>query len=206
MLLWFEFDETPGSPDFVRDSSGYDYHGDGDDFDEDTWDANDGRCYAGSLNMDSDQRVDITAGVLDNIDHEISVSVWLKGASRPGNDNWLFGSGSDDYHLAVAVQDGAVNVVIWQAGNESNDLLIWEEAAPATWLPAWHHFVFTKNENAGTMSIWFDGSLADSIEDVNTSSLANVKGAAYNFRIGANWENSNSSLDYLSVYMCMWCV
>jgi hypothetical protein len=39
MLLWFEFDETPGNPDYVRDSSGYDYHGDGDDFDEDTWDA-----------------------------------------------------------------------------------------------------------------------------------------------------------------------
>jgi hypothetical protein len=136
-------------------------------------------------------RVDITAGVLDNINHEISISVWLKGASRPGNDNWLFGSGSDSHHLAVAVPDDAVDIVIWQAGNDSNDLLIWEDAAPVTWLPDWHHFVFIKNENTATMSIWLDGSLADSIEDVNTSSLADVKDAAANFRIGANWENND---------------
>ncbi|MHC4477677.1 MAG: LamG domain-containing protein [Planctomycetota bacterium] len=191
MLLWFEFDEMPGDPGFVRDSSGYNYHGYGDDFDEDTWDANDGCCYAGSLNMDSDQRVDITAEVLDNINREISISVWLKGASRPGNDNWLFGSGSNDYHLAVAMPDSAVDAVIWQAGNDSNDSLIWEDASPEAWLAAWHHFVFIKNENTGTMSIWFDGSLADSIQDVNASTLANVKGAASDFRIGANWENND---------------
>jgi hypothetical protein len=191
MLLWFEFDKTPGNPDLVRDSSGYNHHGDGDDFDEDTWDPNDGCCYAGSLDMDSDQRVDISAGVLDNINHEISISVWLKGASRPGNDNWLFGSGSDEHHLAVAMPDDAVNTVIWQAGNDSNDLLIWEDATPEAWLPAWHHFVFIKNEYTGMMSIWFDGSLADSAQDVNTGTLANVKAAASNFRIGANWENND---------------
>ncbi|MHC4676155.1 MAG: LamG domain-containing protein, partial [Planctomycetota bacterium] len=91
MWLWYKFDDT--SDNEPIDSSGHYFHGDGDDFDDDTWDPNDGR-FPGCINMDSDQRIDIPLeAFVGKIHKEASVSVWVKGASRPGSNNWLFGIG-----------------------------------------------------------------------------------------------------------------
>jgi len=203
MWLWYKFDDT--SDDEPIDSSGHDYHGEGDDFDDDTWDPNDGR-FPGCINMDSDQVIEVPEeAFIDNIGKEASVSVWVKGAYREDEDNWLFsigyerevGEDEEDVHFGVALPDddsSPLRPVVFQAGNEANDVLVWttqDGADYEAWLDNWHHFVFIKNENEGTMSIWFDAEEVAFANDVDTTSLADICSNADDFKIGAKYDHSS---------------
>jgi hypothetical protein len=99
--------------------------------------------------------------------------------------------GGGDYKLTgIVPRDEPDLDVYWQAGNDTNDLLLWTDATPAAWRGDWHHFAFVKNENEGKMYIYFDGFLRKSRE-CDTGTLANVKDKT--FKIGAE---NNSTSDY----------
>ncbi|MHC4153726.1 MAG: LamG domain-containing protein [Planctomycetota bacterium] len=202
LRLWLEFNETEGI--IVHDSSGREYHGNGQDFYDDDWqpwDVNDGRCDAGSFKMNSNQRIDFTKDVVATLNKEVSIVFWFKGADRD-SDNWLFGSGNDNYHLTAAIPDDNGDIY-WQAGTDPCDELVWTDATPKAWLSDWHHLTLIKDENAGTMSIYFDGEEQVTKSDVNTTALATISDIANNFRIGANWGNSddfNGQIDDFRVY------
>ncbi|HUT28863.1 MAG TPA: LamG domain-containing protein [Sedimentisphaerales bacterium] len=202
LRLWLEFNETEGT--IVHDSSGREYHGNGQDFYNDgwqPWDVNDGRCEPGSFKANSDQRIDFTKDVVATLEKEVSIAFWFKGADRD-SDNWLFGSGSDNYHLAAAIPDDNGDIY-WQAGTDPNDEQVWADARPKAWLSDWHHLTLIKDENAGTMSIYFDGEEEVTKSDVNTTALATISDIANNFRIGSNWANSDDfsgQIDDFRVY------
>jgi hypothetical protein len=190
LLVWYKFDETEGNP---QDSSGRKFHGAGNDFDEDTWDPCDGKFYPGCINMDSDQRIDLPGLVLDLIGTEITISVWWKEAWRIGDDSWFCGFGDDDIHMAVRAPDSLGEGIQWHAGNDTNDILIWQ-TDPSAWKDDWHHLVFTKNEGEGTMKIYFDASVVASSNDANSGTLAEAVTRAKSgagIRIGAQWDNND---------------
>ncbi|MHC4477301.1 MAG: LamG domain-containing protein [Planctomycetota bacterium] len=177
LILWYAFDETEGIT--VTDHSGYERHGelDGDA----NWEPNDG-WYDGCLRFDDDVAVVPPYGMLEVLSSEVSVSVWLYGATQQGErDNWVLDTGGGYYYLQVKVPDASGDVYL-RAGNDSNDVLVWEDAKPQSWIGFWHHLAFVKDEDPGQISIYFDGELADS-NGIVDSTLANFENRA--LKIGA---------------------
>jgi hypothetical protein len=217
ILLWYKFDETEG--DSATDWSGNEFSGDVNGVDANTWDS-DGGQYGGSIYMDGGQRVDVPMGAVSLIgDKEVSVSLWFKGAGNPDEANWIFSlhggiTGFDDeWDLKAAIPDSAGGVRFVAGArpeyddepeeNDSNDVLQWTEdegAAPGAWEAEWHHLVFMKNENVGTMSIYFDGVLVEQRSDVYTGTLAEVKAKAQRFAVGAHVYHQSGHLLVRNTY------
>jgi len=187
-LLWYKLDETEG--DEVEDSSGHDFYGDGDGIDDEDWDPADGR-FPGCIAMDDNIRIDIDTEILNHIGNEITIAAWVKGPLREGSENWLFGTGtSNEMAMMAAIPDQAGLAIVWQAGDDANDRLTWE-TTPADWQDEWHHFAFIKNENAGTMRIYFDANEVASSADVNVGTLAVIAEGATRFSVGAQYSHGN---------------
>jgi hypothetical protein len=101
--------------------------------------------------------------------------------------------------MRARIPTGAGNL-LWRAGNDSNDSLVWLQADPLSWAEDWHFFAFVKNENAGTMSIYFDGFVEDWKDGVR-STLTEVAGKS--FRIGADNDQQSDytgKLDDFRIY------
>jgi hypothetical protein len=189
LILWYKFDESEGP--IASDSSGYEHHGSGYDIDG-QWEPNNGQI-DGCLDFDAHQHVLVPTDTLDSVSNEITVSVWVNGYTGQDEDDdmIIFDTGDGDYKLTGIVPTDRPDLdVYWQAGNDTNDLLLWPDATPEAWRGDWHHFAFVKNENEGKMYIYFDGFPRKS-KDCETGTLANVKDKI--FKIGA--KNSSTS-DY----------
>jgi hypothetical protein len=206
IIVWYKFDETsPNSS--ARDSSGYEHNGDVEG-PEDGWDPNDG-MEGGSRVFNNDTAVIISDSALDYVDKAITVSVWVKGAPDQDEDDDMpifdvgDGSVTEMFKMTAIVPTDEPDLdVEWRAGNDTNDALVWEDAAPRAWLGDWHHFAFLKDEDAGTMSIYFDGVQVES-RTGTLNTLAYVGGTP--FKIGAYYENDNDymgKLDDFRIYAC----
>jgi hypothetical protein len=199
MILWYELDETGGS--YVPDSSGYEHHGSGYKIDG-QWEPNNGHI-AGCLDFDADQHVSVPSDTLDSVTDAITLAMWLNGASGQDEDDDMivFDAGGGDYKLTgIIPTEGPGLDVYWRAGNDSNDLLLWESATPSAWREEWHHFAFVKDENQEKMRIYFDGLVAKS-KTGTTSSLTNVRNKT--FKIGAKntgWSDNDGKMDDFRVY------
>ncbi|MHC4676701.1 MAG: LamG domain-containing protein, partial [Planctomycetota bacterium] len=183
-ILWYKFDETVGN--IASDSSGYEHHGVGHEIDG-QWEPNNGHI-AGCLDFDADEHVAVPSDTLETINKEITVSVWVKGDDDHADEEGrVFDTGGGDYRMRARIptDDG---YLLWRAGNDTNDSLVWQEASPLAWAEEWHHFGFVKDENAGTMEIYFDGFLAKK-KSGTINSLVNVKNKA--FRIGADKDQTS---------------
>jgi len=156
MPLWDQFDEPNG---FVaHDWSGYDNHGQVNGPQE-GWDPNGGR-FGGCRIFDADTSIAVPNDVLSNINDGITVIVWLKDAYRPDTDNWVFEAGTGDYRLRVAVVTQPEKRVYWRAGNDTNDVLQWDlKGLDLNELEDRHLWAFVKDEQLGTMRIYFDPRL-----------------------------------------------
>jgi hypothetical protein len=199
LILYYEFDETEGYE--AYDSSGHDYTGNVDG-PEDGWDPNDRYPHdedGGCRVFDDDTYVIVEPDMLSNIYTKISVSVWLKDASNPGDDNWVFDSGGSEIDVRAAVVN-AEGKVYWRAGLAS-DYVTWDfgGADPET-VEGWHLWVFQKDEQADTISIYFDGELADSNTGVSDT-LQYVRNTV--FEIGpesTSDDDFEGKMDDLRVY------
>jgi hypothetical protein len=187
LLLWYKFDETSG--DDVFDWSGHGLHGECDDMDDEDWEPNNGHI-DGCLSFDGDGRVDVPRDTLGPIDKEITVSVWVNGGYNADDDNWVFSTGFPAVgdHVVEAAIPTEGGDVWWRAGNDSNDVLEWEEASPEGWRGEWHHFAFVKDEDANTMSIYFDG-----LEVGEKAGVSDKLAYARNreFKIGARFDEED---------------
>jgi hypothetical protein len=185
MVLWYALDETDG--DDAVDFSGYENHGDVDE--DDNWDPADGR-FGGSLGFDDDNQIAVPDRTTDDLGSSISISCWLKDSDRPTYNNWVFGIGNGSYQVRAAVASEDGKNVEWRAGNDSNDVLLWnmfQDGYDPGGLEGWHHWVFVKDEDAGTMKIYFDNVVVES-NDVVDQTLSNIPGD--DFTIGAATGNS----------------
>jgi len=165
--LHLTLDETGG--DTAYDSSGYGNHGDVDD--DDGWDPEDGQ-FGGSFIFNDDNRIDVSDDATSELTSSISISCWLKNASKQYANNWVFGIGSGPYQVCAAVPLADGQTVEWRAGNDSNDVLVWDMVHagidPAT-LSGWHHWVFIKDETAGNMKIYLDNQVVEANDIVDAS-------------------------------------
>ncbi|MHC4174299.1 MAG: LamG-like jellyroll fold domain-containing protein [Planctomycetota bacterium] len=196
LMVWYKLDEASGTTAYDDSMYGRDAVVDG----PPNWDPGKGR-FGGSLAFDDDTDVEVPNSALSTISTGITVSIWLKDASRPGENNWIFearGSGGSTVHAAVVESTGEV---LWRAGNSSNDVLRWDLGGrDHTTIKGWHHWVFVKDEVTGYIRIYFDGELVASINVVD-STLAGVQGAQLRFGVGSGHANDFiGKMDEIRVY------
>jgi hypothetical protein len=212
LLLHYKLDEPNGH--VAHDSSGHGNHGavDGNEL---GWDTEDAHPHdpptGGSRNFtDIDEGDDepktvidcVSSTVLNAVDDSITVSVWLKDAYNTGDDddNWVFHSGAGGQ--AGPYQVGAVVVtnnispagqVLWRAGSDSNDLLMWDlDGRNPETLKDWHLWCFVKDENVDKMRIYFDGLMVEE-RSGTFDTLAEVHDVT--FKIGA--ASFSDNYDYM---------
>ncbi|MHC4618452.1 MAG: LamG-like jellyroll fold domain-containing protein [Planctomycetota bacterium] len=166
LLLWYEFEETSGYE--AWDSSGHDYIGEvrGP---QDGWDPNDSHDgFGGCRVFDDDTSVIVEPAMMSDIYKEITISVWLKDAYKDG-DNWVFDTFSEQVDLQASVPDDDGRAY-FRAGAADEPVLTWDfdEADPEQ-IGEWHHWAFQKNENEGTMKMYFDSRVVDSNSSAGTS-------------------------------------
>ncbi|MCK4306144.1 MAG: LamG domain-containing protein, partial [Candidatus Eisenbacteria sp.] len=194
LLLWYPCDETSGN--WVHDNSGHGLDG-YDGSIGDGW--NPDGYFDGCLEFDDNMGFNLDTRVLSDISAGISISVWLDGY-RDNHRNCILQAGGGDYYLDVIVPDGDDDFVYWRAGNDTNDLLMWDTATPKEWRGDWHHFVFIKDEDAETMSIYFDAALKKTKPGTH-STLSNIVGKP--FKVGALLSEGSTyigKMDDLRVY------
>ncbi|MHC4389583.1 MAG: LamG domain-containing protein, partial [Planctomycetota bacterium] len=194
LLLWYPYDE--GTGDWVYDNSGHGLNASSGEV-GDGWRL-DG-AFGGCLEFDDNIGFDLETRTLEGLGNGITIAVWLDGY-RDGEQNWVINAGGGSHFVEVIVPDGDDDYVYWRAGNDTNDSLVWVDATPEDWEGDWHHFAFVKDENAGTMKIYFDADVARS-KDGAISSLSNVVGKP--FSVGAELGNDSDyvgRMDDLRVY------
>jgi len=189
LRVWYPFDEPNG---FVAvDYSGRGYNG-AVDGPEGLWDPTGGQFGGCRIfnDDDGDARtvVDVPPAVLETLNGKVSISVWLKDASYPDeDDNWVCAAGAGGetgpYQLQVAVVRGDSGNAYFRAGNDSNDVIEWnfDGVDPGT-IEGWHHWVFIKDESQDKMEMWYDVRLVAAKTGVDNT-LANVKNTP--FKVGA---------------------
>jgi len=194
LLLWYPFDQTAGS--WVLDNSGHGLHG----YDGSVsggWDS--GGHFDGCLKFNDNIGFDLATHILSDIGDEITISVWLDGY-RDDGDNWVINAGAGDYFIEVIVPQETTDDVVWRAGNDTNDMLVWDTAPAKGWEGDWHHFAFVKDESEDIMHIYFDGDSARSKSGTKPT-LANI--ADKRFRFGAKIGRSADyvgKMDDLRIY------
>ncbi|UCC96945.1 MAG: hypothetical protein JSW66_14005 [Phycisphaerales bacterium] len=198
VMIWYKLDETEGGTAHDGSMYGRDAVVDGPG-NLGVWNPDDGQ-FGGSLVFNDNTDIEVPTDALSTISTGITVSVWLKDASRPGSNNWVFGTGSGSIRVTAAVV-ASNGSVLWRAGNSSNDQLSWDlDGLDHTTLNGWHHWVFVKDEVSGTINIYFDGSLAASKSGVDNT-LVNVPGSQLRFGVGAGHANDFiGMMDDIRVY------
>ncbi|MHC4675641.1 MAG: LamG-like jellyroll fold domain-containing protein [Planctomycetota bacterium] len=201
ILAHYKFDETVG--DIAADSSGHgfdasvSYSGPGDP----NWDP--GGHFYGCLAFDDDTAAYPPPLVLGYIDKEITFSVWLNGAYREEQENWIFDTGEGDFFLRAAVVTAPQREVLWRAGNDSDDVLLWnlDGQNPRDLGGEWHHWAFVKDENEGVMGIYHNGVVAAEKAGTATNTLAGVRNTQFDIgAIVANAADYIGKMDDFRVY------
>lgn len=158
-FLWYDFDEA-GPNTVAHDSSGNEYHGLIDtDLAEPNWDPADG-FFDGCLVFNNDTAVIVPNDVLTEVNDAITIQIRVTDAFGHDGNNWLFDTGAGDYRMQAAIMTEPHLKIFWRAGNDTNDVLIWDlsDVDPnlLEYGPPPH---FIKDEAAGTMTIgweWLD--------------------------------------------------
>ncbi|MHC4153657.1 MAG: LamG-like jellyroll fold domain-containing protein [Planctomycetota bacterium] len=191
LVLWYKFDESDGF--IAASSSGCDLDGEVEG-PESGWDP-DGGLYGGCRAFNNDTAVSVPNGVLNDINDEITVYLWLNDAFQQDHNNWVLDTGFGDQNSPCRMQilfDGTAEQIVWRAGNDSCDVLVcdWNDIPqPRCWWPSdWHWFVFVKDENQHQMSIYANCALA-AWRDGAENTLSNLCGAP--FKIGGLTYDAN---------------
>ncbi|HUT30971.1 MAG TPA: hypothetical protein VMX13_14355 [Sedimentisphaerales bacterium] len=199
-FLWYDFDEA--APNTVaHDSSGNEYHGIIDtDLSEPNWDPADG-FIDGCLVFNNDTAVIVPNDVLTEVNDAITIEIWLRDAFGHDGNNWIFDAGAGDYRMQAAIITEPHLQIFWRAGNDTNDVLIWDlnDVDPNLLSQYGMAPCFVKDETAGTMTIGWRGpwmrltsSPGDCYFVTKTGvdkTLANVKNNT--FKIGALTEHDH---------------
>jgi hypothetical protein len=190
-VLWYKFDESDGF--IAASSSGCDLDGQVEGA-ECGWDPQ-GGLYDGCRIFDCDTAVSVPNGVLNEVNDEITVSIWLSDAYQQEHNNWVFDTGFGDENSPSRMQvlfDGTAEQILWRAGSDSCDVLIcsWSDIPQPRcwWAGDWHWFIFVKDENQHQMSIYANCALA-AFRDGTENTLGNLRGAP--FKIGGRAYDAN---------------
>ncbi|MHC4211877.1 MAG: LamG domain-containing protein [Planctomycetota bacterium] len=222
LVVWYKLDESAGtnvddSSSYNRDGTLYQWPEPPDAYFTPGWDS-DGGHFGGSLIFYDDTRIEVPKSALSTVTNAITVSLWMKDAWRVGM-NCVFDAGTsqnDDpptpevFRVMAFIGTAPDAEVLWRAGNNSNDTLRWDlDGGSVGDLDGWHNWTFVKDEVAGNIRIYFDGSLAESndVVDPTLSTVLPTKLASvdppFTFHIGARNKQFNDlegTLDDFVVY------
>jgi hypothetical protein len=172
----------------------------------------DGGHFGGCLVFYDDTRITVPKETLSTVTNGITVSLWLKDAWRLGF-NYVFDAGTsqdeaEEFRVMALVATAPDAQVLWRAGNDTNDTLRWDmDGGSAAALKGWHNWTFVKDEVAGNIRIYFDGSLAasDDVVDPTLSTVLTDKllSSEFYFRIGSRnhqYNDFEGTLDEFVVY------
>ncbi|MHC4597042.1 MAG: LamG domain-containing protein, partial [Planctomycetota bacterium] len=198
LMVWYKLDETEGTD--VPDSSGREYDGLANLSQGGRWDAN--GYYDGCFFFDDDSHIFVPTSVIDEINKEITIAVWLNNGTSERDDNVVCsaGWGEATSYMRISVPDEDSDVS-WRAGDDTNDVLTWNGGNPEAWEGEWNHFGFVKNENTGEMQIYLNGLPVAEHTDANADTLAELH--YQRFKIAAETESFSGyqgSIDEFRVY------
>ncbi|MHC4645956.1 MAG: LamG domain-containing protein [Planctomycetota bacterium] len=214
LTVWYKLDESAGLN--ANDSSMYNRDGTLYQWPEDAgftpgW-VPDGGQFGGCLVFYDDTHIIIPKTALSTVTNGITVSLWLKDAWRLGF-NYVFDAGTsqeetEGFRVMALIGTAPDAQVLWRAGNDSNDTLRWDlDGGNVQDLEGWHQWTFVKDEVAGNIRIYFDGSLAESDDAVdNTLSTVlptKLADTDFDFRIGSRNKQMNDlegTVDEFVVY------
>jgi hypothetical protein len=192
LLLHYDFNEESGN--IAHDQSDNIYDGNVVGATNWQWPSYDD---SGCLSFNDDTAIDVPPAVTSTLTDQVTVSVWLKGYNSSGRDNVVFETGAGGLYLRAIVPTIPLQVE-FQAGDDVNDVLVWEDSNSADWEGVWRHYAFVKN--GSNMRIYRDGDLVAE----KTDAWPNLDGIQnQTFDIGAFIVHANDykgSMDEFRIY------
>ena len=124
----------------------------------------------------SNSRVNLPTSAFDDIDQEISVSMWVFGSpAQPRNDSTFYAENSSGQRVLNVHLPWSNSQVYWDAGFSGGTYDRINKVANASQFRGqWNHWVFVKNASAGRMEIYHNGSLFHS----GTGKVRSMSGVA----------------------------
>jgi hypothetical protein len=172
LLLWYKLDEEP--PSWVAiDWSGHEY--DGSVGQPNNLDPIGGR-FDGCRIMEGAAIV-VPPTAVSTISSAMTISAWLKDIDNDQSNILFDCTGGIDVRVRAFVprENLGQQEVYWRAGLDPNDVLTWDvDGGDVTALEGWHHYVFMKDESAGTMTIYQDARLVAQKTEGITNNLATL--------------------------------
>ena len=110
----------------------------------------------------SNTMLDIPVSNLQDIEHEITVAVWIKGNenSLPKNTTFLLAHNESNQRQVNIHLPWGNSQVYWDCGGNGNNYdRINMTADVSSYTNEWNHWAFTKNATTGVMSIYLNGNL-----------------------------------------------
>ena len=192
LVAYWAFDETSGQT--IVDSSGNNNDG---SLINGTRDSS--GVQGGALTFEGgNEGIEIPASAFDTIDDEITVSMWVNGASNQPVADTVFraldSSGNRVLNIHVPWSDSKV---YWDAGNSGSSYDRLSESADASlYEGGYNHWAFTKNAGTGVISMYVNGTLFASDDD-HTFDMSGISSVVLGGDESAGY---NGSIDEVRVY------
>ncbi|VGO13841.1 hypothetical protein PDESU_02398 [Pontiella desulfatans] len=195
LVAYWPMDEGSGA--VVGDASGHGFDG---ALSGGAW--VDGRA-AGALEFNgstSSDAVVLPANVFGTVGSGITIAMWVKGdsAAQPRKDSVFYAEDSGGNRLLNIHLPWSDSKVYWDAGDSGGYDRVSKTASAADYEGQWNHWAFTKDANAGRMSIYLNGSLWLS----DTGTVTRMGGVMAEARLGSGVGGNyyEGALDDVRVY------
>ncbi len=140
------------------------------------------------VRFDGNDRFEVNALELDGIGAEVTVEFWQRGNEifQPENNSICEGFNAFNQRELNIHLPWSNGRVYWDAGYDGGYDRIDQAAAAEQYKGVWNHWAFVKNATEGVMSIYLNGTLWHTGQD-----LDNAFGEMVRFHIGCNGNGGN---------------
>jgi len=143
--------------------------------------------------------VSLPSSAFDSISDEVTIAMWVKGDNQARSDTVFWAEDTSGQRVLNIHLPWGNSKVYWDAGNSGGSSYdrVSKAAETSTFEGKWNHWVFVKDANAGTMSIYVNGDLFHSVAN-KTRTMSGIVSA----NIGSATSSSyyDGSVDDLILY------
>ena len=191
LIAHYKFDEGTGST--ATDATGNGYDG---TISNATWTTG---AEQGALAFDgSSSTVDIPGSLLDNMEEEITVSLWVYGDdTQPLAGSVFYAQSAGGDRILNAHLPYSDSNVFWDSGNPGGYDRLQKLATTDQFEGQWNHWTFVKNTSQGDMLIFNNGELF-AASDSNSEEIGDAIIASIGSRLGGN--NYFGTIDDVKFY------
>lgn len=140
------------------------------------------------IRFDGNDRLEVATNELNEIEGAVTVEFWQRGdaVAQPENNSICEGINASNQREINIHLPWSNSRIYWDAGYDGGYDRIDQAASESQYEGKWNHWAFTKNAEAGTMAIYFNGDLWHSGSDKD-----NAFGEMVRFQIGCNGVGGN---------------